>query len=209
MRASIARSLGIFVIIILETFIQNVLYSVSHLFIVLTRFHLSVGVSVRVGRPVSESCPCLYHMNPSVCFSSVSLCFQSNIPKAIQGDLNMTLYFQNYTENKFGILTISYLYQSIEWLSKFSTRLAESPWYVLRESVSSNTLHSCITHGGPTKTLPLKYTLSAKISCIRRKWILDWAKMRAKCTITSYFLSNCRTHQLLCFRVAIFKTSGI
>jgi ABC-type polysaccharide/polyol phosphate transport system ATPase subunit len=51
----------------------------------------------------------------------------------IQGEHKGTLHFQNYTENKCGIVRTSHLHQSIERLSKTCTLLTETR-YVLRES---------------------------------------------------------------------------
>jgi hypothetical protein len=51
----------------------------------------------------------------------------------MQGEHKRTLHFQNYTENKCGILRTSHLHQSIEKLSKFCTHLTETR-YVLHES---------------------------------------------------------------------------
>jgi hypothetical protein len=61
----------------------------------------------------------------------------------------------------------------------------------------------------------LHFTLSARISCTRRKWILGWVvpceivcEMHVAQLLDSFF-ANWRTHHLLCCGVAIFKTSGI
>jgi hypothetical protein len=51
----------------------------------------------------------------------------------IQGEHKRTLHFQNYTENKCGVLRTSHLHQSVEKLSKFCTHITETR-YVLHES---------------------------------------------------------------------------
>jgi hypothetical protein len=58
----------------------------------------------------------------------------------------------------------------------YSSRLARRVdflWAAME--ASPNTVHSCIRHRGPTRgTCFYKCTLSARISCTRRKWILGW-----------------------------------
>jgi hypothetical protein len=100
----------------------------------------------------------------------------SNIYYAyIQGEHKRTLHFQNDAENKFGALWTSHIHQSIEKLSKFRTHLTETR-YVLRESHgrcreiiqrAPNFVQSVPSDGW-------KCTLSVRISCTRRKWILGW-----------------------------------
>jgi hypothetical protein len=50
----------------------------------------------------------------------------------------------------------------------------------------------------------------------QRKWILGWVvpceivcEMHVAQLLQTLFFANCRTHQLLCCGVAIFKASGI
>jgi hypothetical protein len=128
--------------------------------------------------------------------------------RAIQGEHKRILHFKNDTENKCGVLTTSHLHQSIEKLSKFCTHLTETR-YVCSASHTADV--ETIIQLAPSFVQSFRSDGSYG-SCDSRKWILGWVvpcEIMCEMHVAHSFFANCRTHQLLCCRVAIFKTSGI